>query len=616
MTDFKTVAVLFAVAVVLATMAIPVASALSEDEEQIFYSGDDDDDPKDLPDSADLGDPATFADVGDVAYRSTKPAYSVDGTSVREFRDGQIQEMRHGLRQSRNPTVPDENFSYEHPDTGNLRNWNYVKDAHATYLGTHGGATPRMGGTGSRTYIGESGVVLSLVDYRVDVPNDHCDEPSFTHEWMDIDGDDADEYVHTSGTMDCYEYSMTTSVDREVEIGGADFAGDRTVEYSGLSGQTAELQVLADIHVEIEETNLEKDWDGVQESEPSESAFSTYDTETSQYADNTRTVESETHDVRITDNGELDVEQKVIRLPDGTSFVVLEFTDVPNGGFSTGELENRRLWASITFDGRDTDGDGTAEVQPYVQGIWRTYSMKRSGGSGTAHVRSSTSSPGDTPRALDQYLFATTQNVSAYGAGGTTEMTVVNTEKVEYNGNSGSTHNDVNMTAQKPVLFRSIAVSNAPSAAKEINTIHGTSYSLPTSGSDFTEVEYRRPDITIQRASGDQRVRIHVEDPQTGDPLDRTLQLSGTQQNSVQTGSDGTVVVDRVNTLVKVTVEGDSLISISPSDDYYYAQASDSRAFLSHVLLLERSYQLVQTAVFVAPLVFLFFYVRQFGFFE
>lgn len=568
------------VAAVLLMAAVAPAHALSDAQERAFFSDDTDSSVGDV--SGNLSDPETFAKVSDVKYRTTVPQYEIDSTTVTEFRQSELQALE-----------TDDSRSYALPDSTTADGpYGHIVDAHITFVGVAGGAQPKLSGT-DRTFVGEQGLVLNHVDYRSNrtLPDFSCTDT--TYEWMDfdIDDDNSTERVYTDGSRTCYDYSKDTTVDRWIEIDGERFEGNETISYEDLSAGTTTIELHAEITSRLWETETEEDWrpDVRESTSISDGTWYVEDSET-RLKNRTNMTVSDSKRVRVTDNGDLSVRQ--VRVDAGrTTYNVLSFEGASN-------LRERVLWNYIRL------GD-----EELIRGIWSVYSV-REHQSGYLHDdddrRRATSAPG-TP--LRQYLAATKQRPEPVEPNGTAQTAVARFNATS-TGGSESLHPNVNFAQHQPRKFNSIILRNVPENATSLVTIHGKEIPIDVDNT----VEYRRPEIEMT-AEGDSQVRVHVEDPDTGDPIaGRNVTFSGAETEMATTDSNGNVVVERSSLFVRATLEGDSWTR--PGGDVMYDSVSTSDAFVTNGAVVGRLYSLVQTGVLLAPLVLLYFYIRTYGFFE
>lgn len=589
-----------ALTVLLVTAAVvPIASALDDEQERIFFSDDEDEDEEDV--SGTLSDPTVYAQVSDVGYRFTKPQYSIDNTSVYDFRRDQVSAM--------GAMSAGWDESYALPDTGNMQSDESIKDAHITYVGLQGGADPRLG-TSYDPFVGESGSVLNLFDYRIDddaIPDGGCNS-DYTDADIDIDDDNETEDVYTSGDRTCESYSYEVETDRELHVDGETFDGGNSIDFEELDGGEQTLELEGEVTVTIEERVTEYSWDPSPPSEDKDPNWDLDDVSYNDYREDHVEV-SDSKDVYVNevDDDDLEVSQIAIEKPNGRYQIFLTFDDVGDDKVSKSELRDRPLWNTIEF-GEDA----------YLDGIWRTYTM-REHDSGTIHSESDSESVDDPPHPLGQYLIANDRNVTATTAEGSdSTIRVVASSNATFE-NEGSSHGDVDLASKEPVFFTQITVADAPEPASSYTTVHGEQYDIATDEGDenYHEVTYRRPDVSITSPDDDE-IRVRVLDPETGDPLvGRQVSLSGTTDDGTKTTNEtGYVSAEPDRVLVSATVNGDSWATLDPDAEFYYSRASASRSFTNEIELMQRTYELVQMLVFVTPLVFVYFYVRHFQFLE
>jgi len=564
---------------VLVLASIGPAHALTSAEERVFFSDDVDSSVGSV--EGNLSNPATYAKVSDIEYRTTAPQYEINSTTVTEFRQSELKDLE-----------TDDGVSYTPPDAERTDGpYGHLEDAHITFMGVAGGAEPRLEGS-DRTFIGEQGLVLNHVDYRSNrsLPRDYCTDTEYDYMDFDIDDDNSTERVYTDGSRTCYEHSTSTSVDRWMEIDGERFDGNETIPYDDLDANTTTIELHANITSTLTETQTEEDWTpNVRESTSiSDGDWSVQDS-TTRVENRTHLTVSDSHPVRVTDNGNLSVRQVMVNADD-TQYSVLSFAGSEN-------LSERILWNYVRL--------GSDE---YVRGIWSVYSVRehRTGfmydGSGGERV----DAPG-TP--LRQYLTPTANRPKAGAFNGTAQTTVVRFNSTRAGNGTGHQPN-VNFNQEQPKTFDRIILRNPPQPATSLVTINGKEIPIDVEN----RVEYRQPNIEME-AEGESRVRVHVEDPETGEPLaGRDITFSGTTTRTATTDSNGNVVVERSNLFVRAVVASDNWSH--PGGDVLYGSTTESDTFTANGTVVARLYSLIQTAVLVSPLILLFFYIRTFGFFE
>lgn len=583
-----------------------ISTTLSSDQERAFFSDDHDVNANQLTNP---NEPENFVKISDIAYFTTKPKYEIGNTTLFEYQQRSLSDMDTGLRAS---------FSIQR---SRLTDSSIIKDAHVTFLSIHGGAMSlaTSGYVGSNPLqntflIGSDGAVLSHLDYRIrdSVPHDdYCDPRSVTTRQIDYDNDSVDETVWTDGSQTCYEYSMSVDQQRSLSIAGSSFSGTDVIQYTGLTSNTKQsLNLTGEISVRVNETRIVRDWDPT--TSPA-NGWNDGDWDSTTYpptlhqSDSVR-VSSQSYDVLVTDTGDLDVHQRVI-VDDESSHLVLTL-DGPRGSTSvrTSHLMNRLLWSYMTI------GSDAA----FLDSTWRSYS-RRQYHLGARHTDQGTSIVHSPPQVPRTFLIGADRRptINAVNQSSSTSGSQVmgfegyNVTIPQHN------HSEVTINPSTPIGYSRIVIQDAPGNVTSLTTIHGQTVDV-----DVDEVlEYREPNVTMTGFDSANRVRIHVEDPVTNQPLSgRQVRLYGlepqnTNANGVAiTDSSGNVVGERTNTLVRARVLRDDWQN--PSGSIFYGESVISRTFLPNLLLLERAHVLLGTILLVTPLIFLYGYIRHFGLLE
>ncbi|ELZ95938.1 hypothetical protein C440_06597 [Haloferax mucosum ATCC BAA-1512] len=580
----------------LCTPAIVSASGvLSDEQARIFHSDDQEQNPASI--SGDVESGTAYAKVSDITYRTTKPQYKIDGTSLYEYQRDSLDRLSTDERSSR--TLP----SSETKDSG------VIRDAHVTLLGVHGGAQPRLGTNGHSQQsdypllIGSRGKVLNYADYRISPsmpPENHCTDPDWEYSHRDIDGDNETERVRRDGFKTCYRYELHHKVDRWVTIEGERFdEGGDTISYRGLSSNDKQtLTVHAEITVRIARTAIEKDWDDI-------GGWDVFDVDRDRNHRFEQTEVTDSTEVLVTDAGSLDVQQTVIEVDNETKHLVLTL-DGPHGpdGVNRNQLLNRRLWSYLAL------GD-----DQYVTGTWGTYSVRQYHRT-TKHTNDDRDVDHDPPHVPRTYLVGVDRNPTVTSTEySTTEASVIGFEGYNVK-TSQIPQKHVSIEPKQPVAYRRIVISNAPKTVTSMVTIHGQEIDVDVTN----RIQYRQPEIAIEHVHG-KRVRIHVEDPKTGEPLTgrRVYLYGGTPESTsadgyAVTNENGDLYASRTGPFIRARTERDDWRTTA--GDVFYDKHTASKTYLPEVILLERTYDLVSTVALVSPLIFLYFYIRHFGFFE
>lgn len=559
--------------IVLTAVAVPV-QGLSDEEARLFFSDDEEESLDSV--SGNITDPANYARVTDIVYPTTLSQYEVDSTTMASYRTAQLRAME--MNNSYSYALPDSSVS----DSG------VIRDAHITYTGVAGGAHPRLNGS-YRTFIGEDGYVLNHVDYRLLVPEDYCDR-DFDIDVVDYDNDSELEQVINDGTRECYSYSVSTNVDRWATIDGTRYNGNESIRYRDLDAETATIELHADISVTVNERVDIDDWESGEQYPNNIDDGVWIDEQIEQRVDNQSNLRvTDSEQVRVTDNGELEARQTLVDAGSNTYSVVT--FDGPSS------LEERVLWSFIEYGENDS-----------VRGTWGTYSI-REHDYGYRYNATNQTRVDATAHPLRQYLIGNNQRPTARGTNGSTEMVVegYGGQRYQY---SGSLHDNVDVSITRPTMYDYIIVRNPPEPASSFITVHGNRIDLDVDN----RAEFRRPEISIHQVS-DSDVRVHVEDPETGDPVTgQTVTLIGAQTTSATTNGDGNITVTRSSPVVRATVPSDDWAN--PTGDVIYGRASVSKAILDGNAVFARLVELFRALLLVSPLILIYFYIRTFGFFE
>lgn len=561
------------VVIALTAVAVPV-QGLSDEEARLFFSDDEEENIDDV--SGNITDPANYARVTDIVYPTTLSQYEVDSTTLASYRGGQLRAME-----------TNNNRSYALPDS-TVTDSGVIRDAHITYTGVVGGAHPRLNGS-YRTFVGDDGFVLNHVDYRIVVPEDYCDT-DYDVDVTDWNGDGDLEQVINDGTRECYSYSVSTNVDRWATIDGTRYDGNESIRYRDLDAETATIELNAQISVTVNERVDIDDWESGEQYPSNIDDGVWLDEDIENNIDNQSSLRvSDTEQVRVTDNGELDVSQTIVE--DGsTTYSVITF-DGPS------ELEQRVLWSYIQYGDSD-----------FVQGPWGVYSI-REHDHGYRYNATNETRVDPSGHPLRQYLIGNNDRPTARGVDGSTDMLVEGYGGQRYS-DSGSLHDNVDVTITQPTMYDYIIVRNPPQPADSLTTVHGNSIELDVDN----RAQFRRPEIAIEQVS-DSDVRVHVEDPETGAPISgQTVTLIGAETSSATTNGNGNVTVTRTSPVVRATVPSDDWAN--PTGNVIYGRASVSKAILSGNAVFARLVVLFRALVLVSPLILLYFYIRTFGFFE
>lgn len=584
---------------VVFALSLPAQGSLSGAEERVFLSGDIDKDPDSV--SGDLSDGGkTFAKIGDLTFRTSRPQYEISDTKLHEYQRNSLSRLDTNVRHSR--TMPQ----------SDQRNTALIKNAHVTLLGIYGGAQPQFSSGSSPMFIGADGTVLNHADYRVpeDIPKDDwCSGKSYdTADW-DVDKDGRDEEVYLDGSQTCKKYELHTKMDRWVTVDGKRISGGDTISYSGLSSNSPQqLTVHAEITVRVERITEKYDWDphGRYGGGPSDGSWDQSQRVDDRYRFD-RIQVSDSQEVVVTDAGDIDVEQTVVETEGNTKHLILEIQGPRNGRtVSQSKLEDRKLWSYLAM-GSDHSVDGT----------WRTYSTRQYDSVTLYEPDGDVSTDPSPPHVPQTRLVGTDRKPTVTAVGSSSDKTQVIGHQGYNVDVSQSLHANVKITPRQPVAYERIVITDAKQPVTDLVTIHGQ----PVPVDVDTRVERRKPSVTIRQVNSGDSLQIHVEDPKTGQPISgRKVNLQGavpkspTASGNAVTDANGNVEATRVNAYVQATVDHDDFQSIS--NGAFYDKSSAERTFIPDVILLSRLHSLVLTLALITPLLFLYGYIRHFGFFE
>ncbi|MDQ2074693.1 Ig-like domain-containing protein [Haloarcula sp. H-GB4] len=462
-------------------------------------------------------------------------------------------------------------------------------------------------------FIGADGTVLNHADYRVpeDIPRDgSCSGKDYdTSDW-DVDEDGRDEEVYIDGSQTCWEYELHTEMKRWVTVDGRRISGGDTISYSGLSSNSPQqLTVHAEISVRVERTTKKYNWDphdGYGDA-PSDGTWQRSQTDVDDRYRFDQIQVSDSQEVVVTDAGEIEVEQTVVETDGNMKHLILTIQGPRNGQtVSPSKLEDRKLWSYLAM-GSDYSVDGT----------WRTYSTRQYDSVNLYEPDGDVSMDSNPPHVPQTQLVGMDRKptVTAVGSGS------AKTQVIGYQGHnidvSQSLQSGVEITPRQPVAYHRIVITNAEQPVTDLVTIHGQSVPVDVD----KRVERRKPSVKIRQVGSGNSLQIHVEDPETGHPISgRKVNLQGavpkspTASGNAVTDANGDVEATRVNAYVQATVDHDDFQSVS--NRAFYDKSTAARTFLPDVLLLSRLHSLVLTLSLITPLLFLYGYIRHFGFFE
>lgn len=590
------------VGIVLLFAVVPVAAALNDEQERVFFSDDVDEDPDaDDVDPDDLNDPVVFAKYADVTYHTTKPNIHIgggtgpldlweDGTTPWEYRKNQGTGLSRGSDQS---------YTFEDSETQSVGP--VVSNAHVTILGVDGGAKPRLG-TGSDDeeeypmVIDEGGHVMSLFDYRtLSPPDDYCTSPDFTEVTQFIPVLNETVEVVTGGDRTCYEYDYDLDEgDRVLEIGDQTFTGGDEIGYDDVTAEgETELEVRATLDATETTTTIDQSWtpdDGWALSVPSNPSWSTDDTH--EDVDHYDATISDQRDVIVTANNDLDVHQTVIEVSDDRNHVVLSFD-------SGDTFEERVLWSHVQFGG-----------DARVLSPWSTYTVRERDWARIYKNGDPTEYVSDPPHPLGQHLvFHRTEPRANPDSDDDLSMRVTNSVGSEM-GVTQSVQDDVLIDPSPPRFYDEIVVTRAPENATELVTIHDNEIELDVD----RHVDYVQPEVTLEPLDEDaEEVRVTVSEPD-GDPIvGRQLSIAGAVRSSATTDENGQVDLERTSTSIRVTTQADDL---GDPGETFYDSASKMESYDPMIDLVAHTASLIQSMVFILPAVLVYAYIRHFRILE
>lgn len=589
------------VGLLVVTLAVPVlagSGSVPDGGYRIFYSGDEDREPEspvDSPPDRSEVDPAGYARVGDLCFRTTNPSLTVNGTTLWEYRRRQLA----AIERSRERVI-----RFPHSPSGRSSGGPLplITDAHITYMGINGGAEPHLGWLlrgDFPIFVGRSGEVLNVVDYRFHpehVPpqyRDHC-RTNYRTVTQELFGGNTTVYL--DGDRTCWRYRFPISTDRKVRFDGETIASgdDRALRFRNLSAGEGLLVLEATITVEIIEITKTYDWDPTTKP-ATETADGSWDlvNRSRGVVGKSSVAVADQRRAHVTGNGALSIEQTIIQ-QGNRSHVVLSLSG-PNATTHVGrsQLGRRRLLSSIELTNKTS-----------IATSWATYSMRRYdraieiGPDGIARTI-------DPPHVLQMKLMGLYQRptVDTLQSGGSNTTRVIDFEAIPVFPGTRPHPANVNFPVRRPVVFQTIVIADAPNPVRAVQTIHGREIPVEVD----KRVPYRRPNISIRPMDGG-RVAIHVTDPVTGDPLaGRNVTVFGGRPKRARTAANGTLIVTPRSVHLRVRTARDSL---TQPGDIFYDRATASRTFLPIDSVVARLARFILACVYASPLLLLLVLIR------
>ncbi|WP_302083344.1 hypothetical protein [Salinibaculum rarum] len=622
-------------------------------EYRLFHSNDDD--PADtgklkkdenVDQSASPFDPAEYARATDLGYGSTRPGYVVNNKTVMELRSDRLQSV--GWSSDKSKTLP---------VTPNTKSNDVIRDAHITFLGVIGGGQPAFKkGDGDEYpyFMANQGKALNYADYRINgskLPDSYCNnKQSYSHkERHKVDDAEYDpaEYdengtkieprekiesadyeqhkVMDKQTRTCYNYKIeekrivrTLQIgegEKVVEAGTKGGADGRIMRYASDNAQATDvvnLTVKADITVVIVEVEKDQKRDctsscdvGAGES-PNWGSWTVTNREVNVGYPNASVTVSDSEEVLITTNQQLDVDQTVVNIGPNKKNLILEL-DGPNSGgtVSSSELMNRMLLSRIVITDNKT-----------MRTTWGAYTVEQYQ-QATVHEKNSTYTyKTHFPHVLKTKIYPSKRDPSVLASnpksvdeitrvGGWTGTNVT----VENEWNAPTLPDNIQLTTKVPLTYDKLVITAAPSKVDTLIGLHGQ----PITDIDTRRVPYHEANVEFERVAK-REVKIKVTDNKTGDPLsNREVKLSGTNKSTAKTNADGEIVVRLTSAFVQVTVPGDEWkqpCAGDAGDCVFTGGVQASKTYMGLSKLLTMTYDLIVALVMAFPIALGYYWWR------
>lgn len=494
------------------------------DETRIFYS----DDPDSGATAGNSGNTSVPEGL-DVYFRSTTPDVTAEGMALAEYRRNQL----FGVERTRDTS---KYLPFSKLSDGDA---NIIKDAHVTFLGVTGGATPVVTNGERSLYIPPEGQVLNFLDYRINrdaLPDRHSE--SVTENVTKVYEDYQINWDRTG-----VDHRVVTVNDRVVGQ-AAGRPGARAVPYSNAagSGQTT-LTIRATISVWV-------GYDVVR----MRNGNVTDRTEREYRAARLQVRDSE--QVHVTATQSIELRQRLVTVEGESADRLVVRVTGPQS------LQDRRLWSTLRFDQPSTvvNNWGVYSVSQYRHGYIRSGNGEEE--FAFPHVpRVRFTSSYNTP-----YI---STNYSAGAVSASPELSMVS--QTNLSGDLVPLAPRVNLTRQQPTFVQRLVIKDTPGELQQAAGLFGQELSIQSA-----------PEVTIQQSvlrisgAGDGYARVRLTDADTGRGLaGRQLSLQGAARSVATTNSSGVVVVNRTDRMLRVSFRGDGWReklrsgSLNPNERYY-----------------------------------------------
>lgn len=492
---------------------------------------------------------AAAATMRDIYYWNTTPAFRFgpNDRTLQAHRRSRLRAIDHNRTSSRWPAHAPQ------PRDGVV-----VKDAYIAFMGASGAQlTVGRTNTSEPYLLPRSGVVYSLLDYRVGAPAPICED--------------------LGDRRRCVAYEVVNrSVVRRLSIGGQTWVArgreHRAIEYANLTARdVTTLRLSATITVTVDRVVRVVEEGGDREVRRRNRTRLT---------DNLTV--TDTRRVAVTTNQPLRVTQHVITTTDGDQTVVLAF-DGPRRPAA------RRLWSTAHL------GNVT------LHNVWGVYSQRRS--TNATIATSNGSWPYDLPHVLGVHLTARTATPTLDRAndrlGSGPYPQVGRVPRIPVSNSPARLGPHVNLTTAPASIPTRVVIEDAPGRVRRVEDIHGDPIAVTT-----RTYEQRPTTLTVTRLNGS-HARVRLRDATTGRPLPaRPVTLQHAVQERVVTDADGTAVIERAGLYVRATYPGTTLTA---GRSQYYAPAQAAVTFPTPFSLYEAILSLM--GAFLSVIGFVVLYV-------
>lgn len=514
----RSVAVVLAAVLILAPIAGAGAAAADDGwpdgPERIFYS----DDPETGNVTGNGSDVSSLAEILDLHYRTTRPEFTANGSTLQEYRRSQLRSVDRDRDTSK--FLPHSELE----DSG------AIQDAHVTLLGTVGGAEPVVPASATDdsdvdAYIPAEGQVLNFLDYRIEESNLPDDEVDVTE--ITVDNESVQKRVVTEYEIDP---AATGAEARTVTVDGDEVGADtgdpeaRMINYTGADGDgVVTLRIEATIVVAGTKTTTTF-VDGNQTEQTSDRMeFDTMEV-------------SDTIRVRVVDDQALSISQRAVVFEGPKPAIVSLRFDGPES------LAQRQLWSLLRF------GDGV------ISNNWGVYSTTQ------YHHGYVADGDGEEEFAFPHVLAVKFTSTGDRPSGGALPAAAANGARVEAVLQENMTDDrppvgeDINFTTKAPTTVYWMHVGGVQESISSAVDLFGRSVTVE----DEQQLTVHEAELSVEFFD-ENRTRVRLYDPDTGEGIsDRVLRLDGAEPNQVRTNETGVATFNRTDQFVRVRFEGDA----------------------------------------------------------